>query len=31
MNDFLRKYKYSEVWENDFFKMYIPASKTVRE
>lgn len=31
MNDFLRIYKYSQVWENDFFKIYIPASKTVRE
>ena len=31
MNDFLRIYKYSQVWENDFFKIYIPASKTVKE
>jgi Dolichyl-phosphate-mannose-protein mannosyltransferase len=31
MNDFLRIFKYSQVWENDFFKIYIPASKTVLE
>ncbi len=31
LNDFLKTYKYSEAWENDFFKIYIPASKTVKE
>jgi len=29
MNDFLNTYQYRQVWENDFFKIYIPASKTV--
>ncbi len=31
MNDFLRLYKYRQAWENDFFKIYIPASGTVQE
>jgi hypothetical protein len=28
MQDFLRIFKYQKVWENDFFKMYVPAEKT---
>jgi hypothetical protein len=28
MQDFLKTYQYKEVWENDFFKMYMPAEKT---
>jgi hypothetical protein len=31
LNDFLKTYHYTQVWENDFFKIYIPAFKTVRE
>ncbi len=31
MNDFLKINQYSQVWENDFFKIYIPASKTAQE
>ena len=28
LHDFLKTYQYNQVWENDFFKMYIPAVKT---
>lgn len=28
LKDFLKTYQYSQVWENDFFKMYIPADKS---
>jgi hypothetical protein len=31
MNDFLKTYQYRQVWENDFFKIFIPASKTLRK
>jgi hypothetical protein len=31
MNDFLKTYHYKQVWENDFFRIYIPESKTPRE
>lgn len=29
MQGFLKNYRYRQVWENDFFKIYIPASKMV--
>jgi hypothetical protein len=29
MRQFLKTYQYSQVWENDFFSIYLPASKTV--
>jgi hypothetical protein len=28
MNEFLKTYQYRQVWENDFFRMYVPAGKT---
>ena len=28
MQEFLKTYQYRQVWENDFFKMYVPADKT---
>jgi len=28
MQDFLKSYQYRQVWENDFFKIYVPAEKT---
>ncbi len=28
LNDFLKTYQYRQVWENDFFKIYVPAEKT---
>ena len=28
MQDFLKTYQYRQVWENDFFKIYIPADKS---
>jgi hypothetical protein len=28
MQDFLKTFQYRQVWENDFFKIYIPANKT---
>jgi hypothetical protein len=31
MNDFLKTNQYRKVWENDFFRIYIPASKTAQE
>ncbi len=27
LREFFKKYQYRQVWENDFFKIYIPASK----
>ena len=31
MNEFLKLFKYSQVWENDFFKIYIPASRNAQD
>jgi hypothetical protein len=28
MQDFLKTYQYRQVWENDFFKMFVPADKS---
>jgi hypothetical protein len=28
MQDFLKTYQYRKVWENDFFRIYLPAEKT---
>jgi hypothetical protein len=28
MQDFLKTYQYRQVWENDFFRIYVPAEKT---
>jgi hypothetical protein len=31
MEGFLKNYQYRQVWENDFFKIYVPASKIAQD